>query len=106
MGRTDARQRFAAFAEDAANVVDAQGGQNFLVRVDAPQEELERRLANESRRRHHKLTDIARLRELMSSHDPSSLHLEDLIVDTARLSPDEAADLIVASSPGLERLIN
>ena len=42
----------------------------------------------------------------MSSHDPSSLHLADLIVDTARLSPDEAADLIVASLPGLERLIN
>lgn len=105
-GGPDARQRFAAFAEDAANVVDANGGQTFFVRVDAPPEALERRLANESRRRLNKLTDVARLTELMSSHDPSSLHPTDLIVETARLAPHEAADLIVASAPGLERLIN
>ena len=102
-GGSDARKRFAAFAEDAANAVDANGGQTLFVQVVAPPEELERRLTNESRRRRHKLTDVGRLRELMASHDASPLHPTDLSVDTARLSPDEAVDLIVSSSPDLER---
>ena len=65
-GGPGGRQRFEAFAEEAAQVVESAGGVTLFVRVTAPLELLEARLGNESRRAHGKLLDVSRLRELVA----------------------------------------
>jgi predicted kinase len=93
-GGADARQRFAAFADQADQVVRDAGGRTFFVKLRAPLPVLEARVADESRRKHHKLLDRDSLRELVIDLDQSPLHPGDLFIDTASLEPDEAAKLI------------
>lgn len=90
------RERFAAFASRAGAAVAAHGGRTVFVRVTAPVPTLEARVADESRRAHGKLVDVGRLRDLLATHDPSPLHPDDLTVDSAELTPDQAADRIAA----------
>ncbi|HEY8544199.1 MAG TPA: hypothetical protein VIL36_04095, partial [Acidimicrobiales bacterium] len=92
----DGRARFEAFADRAAAAVHAEGGRTVFVRVTAPDAVLAARLADEGRRARGKLVDVARLRELLATHDPSPLHPGDLTVDSAALDPDEAAARIAA----------
>ena len=68
----------------------AGGGTVAFVRLECEREELVRRVQNESRRRHEKLTDS---RVLLERYDltvtlPFTPHLR---LDTTRLSPAEAA---------------
>ena len=90
--------RFAAFAGDAARVVERGGGRTVFVQISAPAAVLEKRLTSESRRAQHKLLDVHRLRQLLAELDPSPLHPEDLLVDTGSVSPDEAARMIAAAT--------
>jgi hypothetical protein len=98
-GGPDARARFAAHAGEAARVTERGGGRTVFVHISAPAAVLEGRLANESRRAHHKLLDAHRLRQLLAELDPSPLHHEDLLVDTGSMSPDEAVRFIAAALP-------
>jgi hypothetical protein len=69
----------------------------LFVRVVAPASVLEARLATESRQALHKLLDMGRLRELLDELDDSPLHAEDLTIDSAANTPEEAARLIAAA---------
>lgn len=94
-GGPDARLRFEAFAEAARRVVAGEGGRTMFIRVNAPTDVLESRLADESRRANGKLLDIERLRELLANLDMSPLHEDDFEVDTASLGADDAAAFVV-----------
>jgi hypothetical protein len=52
-GGGDGRTRFAAFADAAADAVQAGGGSVLFVQITAPTKVLEARLTNESRIAHH-----------------------------------------------------
>jgi len=91
---TDARIRFAAFAEQAKQTVVAQGGRAVFVRLSAPLSVLEQRIANESRRSHQKLLDVVQLRELIRDLDEASLYPSDLCIDTSGSSARVAAQTI------------
>src|SRR6476661_2450314 len=93
----DPRTRFATFVDKVADLVTANGGATLFVQVVAPVSVLLSRVGNESRRAHHKLVDAQRLRERMAAHAPSPLHADDLVVDSADLTPDEAARHIAAA---------
>ncbi len=93
-GGTDGRSRFAAFAEAARKIVEDQGGRTVFVRLTAPADTLEGRLADESRRANGKLGDVGRLRELLAGLDSSPLHDGDVAIDTSVTSPDGAAAAI------------
>lgn len=93
----DPRARFTAFAESVRTLVEERGGRVFFVRLTASREVLEERLSSESRQSHQKLIDAGRLRELMTGRDFSSLHPDDLVIDTESLSPGEAAKAIIAA---------
>jgi hypothetical protein len=95
-GGSDGRVRFAAFADAARLAVESGGGQVQFVRLTAPLDVLEARLADLSRQQLDKLTDTSRLRELVGSLDDSSLYDNDLTVDTSQHSPEEAAMTIAA----------
>lgn len=91
-------KRFEAFAGEAARVAESAGGVPLFVRVTAPLDVLESRLANESRRSHGKLTDVARLRELVANMDDPRAGAGDLTIDTSEVSADDAArDIAVAA---------
>jgi hypothetical protein len=94
---SDGRARFAAFADDAAHAVASAGGRTIFVRVTAPSEVLESRLADESRRVHGKLLHVDRLRELLDGYDLSPLHPDDVTIDSDALAPDEAARAIATA---------
>ncbi len=90
--------RFEAFADEAAHVVESAGGVPLFVRVTAPLDVLESRLANESRRSHGKLLDVARLRELVAEMDEPRAGAGDLTIDTSEVTADQAAqDVAVAA---------
>lgn len=91
---SDPRERFVAFAESVRVIVEDRGGHVLFVRLTASQAALEERLPNESRQSHQKLVDVERHRELVTGIDLSSLHPDDLVIDTERTSPEEAANLI------------
>ena len=92
------RARFEAAAEAARGIMAGHGGRTVFVRLTAPQSALEERLANQSRQAHDKLVDVVRLRELLAELDPSPLHPDDLTIDTGKLSPEEAARVIMKHS--------
>jgi hypothetical protein len=97
-GGPGGRQRFEAFADEAAHVVATAGGVTLFVRVSAPIDVLESRLGNQSRRAHGKLVDVARLRELVAEMDDPRADSGDLTVNTADVTADEAArDIAVAA---------
>lgn len=87
----DARERFCEFAGEAKRIVCAEGGRVQFVRVTAPLPVLEERVNNESRQMHKKLVEVGRLRELVSALDQTSLHVDDLVIDTSLVGPEEAA---------------
>jgi predicted kinase len=91
------RARFEEAADRAQRIMESHGGRAVFVRLTAPQTALEERLANESRRAHDKLVDVARLRELLAGLDPSPLHPDDLTIDTGQLSPEDSARAIMAA---------
>ena len=95
-GGQDARARFVTFADSAARVVAENGGTTRFVQITAPLTVLESRVADASRRAHGKLADLQRLRDLLATHDAAPLHPDDLIVNSGDLTPEEAADRIVA----------
>ncbi len=95
-GGSDGRSRFAAFAEAARVAAETGGGRAQFVRLTAPPVVLEDRLANQSRQQLDKLTDLSRLRELLSTLDDSALYVDDLSIDTSRHSADQAAITIAA----------
>jgi hypothetical protein len=95
-GGDDGRERFAAFAADVEAIVEDAGGRTVFVNVSAPRRVLEERVDADGRRAHGKLVDPRRLRELLSTHDGSPLHADDLVLDTSTSAPDEAAARIVA----------
>jgi hypothetical protein len=90
-GGPDARPRFAAFATAAERTVEAEGGRTVFVKLNAPLSVLEERVAHDSRRRLSKLVDIVRLRELVTDLDQSSLHPDDLEIDTSSIGAERAA---------------
>jgi hypothetical protein len=91
------RAPFAAFAEKARQVTEAGGGGAFFVRLTAPLAVLTERVAGESRQAHGKLVDAARLRDMLAGLDQTSLHPDDLVIDTSQVAPAEAAQIIVAA---------
>lgn len=97
-GGPGGRQRFEAFAEEAAQVIETAGGVTLFVRVTAPLELLEARLGNQSRRAHGKLLDVSRLRELVAGMGEPRATAGDLTIDTAEVTADEAARVIAAAA--------
>jgi hypothetical protein len=87
----DARSRFAAFATAAERIVEAEGGRTVFVKLTAPLAVLAGRVAQESRRRLGKLVDIGRLHELVADLDQSTLHQDDLEIDTSTVDAGGAA---------------
>ncbi len=93
----DGRTRFSAFALEARKRVEAAGGRVVYVQLAAPEGVLLARVNAKSRSDHGKLTDPARLRELLSTLDPEPLHPDDLVIDTSTTSPAEAAQIIAGT---------
>ena len=91
------RARFEEAAEAARAIMAGHGGRTVFARLTAPQSALVERVGNESRRAHQKLVDEVRLRELLADFDASPLHPDDLLIDTARTSPEESARIIAAA---------
>jgi hypothetical protein len=94
------RTRFENFAAAADGLVTAAGGRVVFVRLTAPLDVLEARVADASRRAHGKLVDAGRLRELVSALDQSPLHPADLSIDTSAVAPAAAAQTIAAAMTG------
>ena len=93
----DGRSTFAAFAAEARARVDAAGGRVVFVQLSAPPEVLVARVGAPSRRQHGKLLEPARLRQILQLHDPEPLHADDVLIDTATMSPGAAAAAIAAA---------
>ena len=91
------RDRFEAFAAEAARRVRSAGGSVLFVRLTATRTTLEERVGSSSRQTLNKVIDPTVLRNLLAAHDETSLNGDDLVIDTDRYTPDEAADLIVAA---------
>jgi chloramphenicol 3-O-phosphotransferase len=68
----------------------------MFVQLTAPADVLEARLGEPTRHGHRKLTDPDRLRDLLRTFDATPLHPDDLVVDTSRTAPPEAAALVAA----------
>lgn len=100
-GGKGARERFEAFADQAAHVVESAGGVPLFVRVTAPMEELERRLGDQSRRDHGKLVDVARLRELVAEMENPRAEAGDMTIDTTEVTAEEAARVIAAAASSI-----
>jgi hypothetical protein len=88
------RARFVAFADQVKKTVESHEGRVFFVRLGAPRNVLEERLASDSRRVHEKLLDVDQFRELLESFDGSLLHNDDLSIDTSVMSAETAAQSI------------
>jgi hypothetical protein len=88
---------FRDFAGRARDAVRTAGGDVLFVRVTAPIDVLTARVADDSRRAHGKLVDPDRLREMLAAHDDSTLHEDDLVLDTSTMEPAEAAGLVVSA---------
>ncbi|MEZ5244587.1 MAG: hypothetical protein R2707_05775 [Acidimicrobiales bacterium] len=95
-GGDDGRARFESFAARMVEAVEQHGGQAVLVQLTGETDDLVDRVGGESRRGHHKLTDPARMREILSSFDPSALPGTELTIDTSSATPDAAAREIAA----------
>ena len=93
-GVPNGRSLFAKFADDARRRVEESGGRTCFVQLTAPAEVLFGRVEAESRRDRGKLVNQTRLAELLDLLDPSPLHADDLVLDTSKMSPGEAASAI------------
>ena len=76
---------------------EACGGRVVFVQLVAPPEELHRRVSNPSRSTYGKLVTTRGLDDLLTKHDlyQTVANRPSLVIDTAELSVDEAADRIV-----------
>lgn len=90
----EGRPGFERFANTAAERVETAGGRVDFVQLTAPLETMLNRVNGESRRRLQKVIDPDRLRAKLDGHDPSPLHPDDLVINTAEMSPNEAAEAI------------
>lgn len=88
------RARFAAFASQVRNRVEAAGGRVLFVQLTTPLSVLAARVSDNGRRAHGKLLDPLRLRTIVQDHDLTPLAPDHLILDTSVLSPPEAATRI------------
>lgn len=88
-----------SFIGEVRKVVEAGGGEVLFVELRCSVEELERRLADPSRRSFGKLSSVEFFRELNAGGafvDPG-IPADRLVIDTTRLSAHDAADEIVSS---------
>jgi adenylate kinase len=86
------------FIGEVRKVVEANGGVVLFVELRCSVEELERRIADSSRRKFGKLNSIEQFRELKEAGafvDPE-IPTEQLVIDTTALSARDAADLIAS----------
>ena len=83
--------------EEYVDLYERRGGRVLFVQLEAPDEELLRRVGSPSRGEHGKLTDADALRDFITRYDfRTPVPFEpNLTVDTTLLSPSEAAALIV-----------
>src|SRR5206468_7786693 len=88
----DGRSLFAAFAQDVRQRVERAGGRVVFVQLTAPAEVLKTRVGSPSRHEHGKLLDPVRLAEMLAMLDPQPLHPDDVVIDTSRVSPRQAAE--------------
>jgi AAA domain len=88
----------SGFIEDTQKLIESAGGEVFFVELRCSTEELESRIEHVSREEFGKLSSIGLFRELKASGafvDPG-IPGERLVVDTTKLSPSEAASVIVS----------
>lgn len=90
----NARERFSAYADKVAALVDSAGGRTCFVNITAPTEVLLGRVGTEFRRTHGKIVDAAQLRARLATFDPSPLDPRHLVIDTSVVQPAEAAERI------------
>jgi len=93
-GIPNGRALFVAFAEEARRRVVAAGGDAVFVQLTAPLAVLEERVGADSRKARQKLTNPARLREILAELVADPLHSDDLVIDTSALDPHAAAEQI------------
>ena len=93
----EGRPGFERFANTAAERVETAGGRVDFVQLTAPLETMLNRVNSESRRRLQKVVDPDRLRAKLEGHDPSPLHPDDLVINTAEMSPSTAAEAITGA---------
>jgi hypothetical protein len=93
-----ARDQDDASVSKMFGAVERQGGEICPVRLYCEKEELEERLAADSRKSYRKLTSVETLRELLKHYDLFSPipTRESLSLDTTRLAPAEAARRIIS----------
>jgi hypothetical protein len=86
------------FIDDLFREVSASGGEVIPVELVASEGEIEARLGNESRRIERKTLDLETYRTLQAkgTFDSPTVPAPRLTVDTGKLSPAEAAELIAA----------
>jgi len=94
-GIPNGRALFRSFAEEARIRVERAGGRVVFVQLTAPAETLSERVGSESRRELGKLVRTERLTELLAQLDASPLHADDLVIDTSKLQPSQAAAHVV-----------
>jgi hypothetical protein len=85
------------FPERARRTVDSGGGRVRFVKLAVSQKEQERRISLASRREFAKLTDLQTLRRLRDADENVEQPPTDLVVDTERFAPDDAAAFIARS---------
>jgi hypothetical protein len=83
--------------DEVANAYEAVGGSVLFVQLLARPEELRRRVLEDSRAEHNKIRDAATLGSVLRDHDvfASIPGRDSLTIDTAAISPEEAASRIV-----------
>lgn len=85
----------AGFPERVRGAVERHGGRIHFVELDVTPAEQERRLGMPSRREFGKLTDVEILRRLRTQESSIEHPPSDLIIETDRTPPSEAAELII-----------
>jgi len=77
--------------------IEANGGEVTFVKLTAKQEDLLKRVNNESRKRYKKLLDAEILEDFLKSNgDLSMPFVSSLLVDTSELEPEDAVSYIVS----------
>ena len=94
-----------SFPEEVAQVVDYHGGRAIFVKLNCPEDVIETRLDDDSRREFGKLrslTDYRRLRDSGAFEYPN-MPTSDIEIDTSLVDPQEAALAIKEKIPSLVR---
>jgi chloramphenicol 3-O-phosphotransferase len=77
--------------------IERHGGAIHFVALTLPPEEQERRIANADRAQFRKLTSLDVLRALRATPRAMLIPPADLVIDTSKPAPGEAADRIIAA---------